>query len=154
MTIRHPYGITGQLPWQVQTQGVRAVPFGQVENTDLLDISSQISTFTEQQKDNEKLTAIRQTVREAEVIVFLGFAFHERNMELLSPGDSYRAKKIYLTRKGISDSDMQVVINSMNSTLRGGVKPNNFLGGVDPDVFTLDSPCAGLFKEFGRSLAS
>jgi hypothetical protein len=91
VVIRHPYGVVGVLPWQLQTQG-RPVPFGRVENADLLGLAAQINTFTEQQQDDEKLTAIRQTVREAEVIVFLGFAFHERNMELISPGDSYRAK--------------------------------------------------------------
>jgi hypothetical protein len=31
VVIRHPYGITGLLPWQVQTQSVQVVPFGQVE---------------------------------------------------------------------------------------------------------------------------
>lgn len=154
VVIRHPYGVAGLLPWQVQTQRVRAVPFGQVQNADLLEIARQINTFTEQQEDNQKLTAIRRTVQEAEVIVFLGFAFHERNMELLSPGDSYRAMKIYLTRKGISDSDMQVVIKSINSKLRSGVNQNNFLVGVDPDVFPFNSTCAGLFNECWRSLAS
>ncbi len=104
VVISHPYGVAGLLPWQVQTQGVRAVPFGQVENADFLEIARQINTFTEQQGDNQKLTAIRQTVQEAEVIVFLKFAFHERNMELLNPGNIYRAKKIYLTYKGISES--------------------------------------------------
>jgi hypothetical protein len=54
-----------------------------VGNVDLLEIAHQINTFTEQQEDNEKLAIIRRTVQEAEVIVFLGFAFHERNMELL-----------------------------------------------------------------------
>jgi hypothetical protein len=145
--------VAGLLPWQVQTQGVRAVAFGQVENANLLDIARQINTFTEQQEDNEKLTAISQTVHEAEVIVFLGFAFHERNMELLSQGDSYRAMKIYLTRKGISDSDMQVVKNSINSKLFRGVNQNYFLGGVDPYVFPINSTCVGLFTEYGRSLA-
>jgi gamma-glutamylcysteine synthetase len=128
--------------------------FGQVESADLLEIARQINTFTEQHEDNQKLTAIRKTVHEAEVIVFLGFTFHERNMELLSPGDNYRAKKIYLTRKGISDSDMQVVISSINSTLRGGVDPNTFLGGVDPYVFPFNSTCKGLFNEYWRSLES
>lgn len=143
VTIRHPYGVVGLLPWQVQTQGVRPVPFGRVENADLFDVAHQINTFTEQQEDNEKLAAIRRTVQEAEVIVFLGFAFHERNMELLSPGDRCRAKKIYLTRMGIS-SDMSIVINSIKNTLPG----------VSPDIFPLNSPCAELFKEFWRGLAS
>ena len=46
VVIIHPYGVAGLLPWQGQTQGVRAVPFGQVENADLLEIACQINTFT------------------------------------------------------------------------------------------------------------
>ena len=134
-----------------QTQGVRAVPFGQVENADLLEIARQINTFTEQQEDNQKLTAIRRTVQEAEVIVFLGFAFHESNMELLNPGNIYRAKKMYLTYKGISESDIQVI---RSSTLRRGINQNTFLRGVDPNVFELNSTCSELFNQFWLGLSS
>jgi hypothetical protein len=81
--IRHPYGVVGLLDWQDWAQNGRPVSFGHVGNVDLLEIAHQINTFTEQQEDNEKLAIIRRTVQEAEVIVFLGFAFHERNMELL-----------------------------------------------------------------------
>ena len=40
VVISHPYGVAGLLPWQVQTQGVKAVPFGQVKNVNLIEIAA------------------------------------------------------------------------------------------------------------------
>lgn len=141
--IRHPYGVVGLLPWQDLPPRVQPVSFGQIENVDLLTIARQINTFTEQQKDKQKLADIRRTIQEAEVIVFLGFAFHERNMELLNPGDKCRAKKIYLTYKGISNSDFSIVKQSIKKTIQS-----------DYEIFPLNSECALFFDQFRLSLTS
>lgn len=84
LQILHPYGIVGLLPWQIPAGNV---PFGASPNGDrLLDIAGQIKTFTERIEEEAALAAIRQEVQDAETIVFLGFAFHQLNMQLLKPG--------------------------------------------------------------------
>jgi len=83
LEIRHPYGFVGALPFQDQREGV---PFGaEPASVKTLDIAGRIKTFTEQTNDAEAEEAIRSLIRDADKIIFLGFAFHELNMSLLEP---------------------------------------------------------------------
>src|SRR3954468_1859832 len=77
LEIRHPYGFVGALPFQDQREGV---PFGaEPVSVKTLDIAGRIKTFTEQTNDAEAEEAIRSLIRDADKIIFLGFAFHELN---------------------------------------------------------------------------
>jgi hypothetical protein len=100
LRVFHPYGAVGLLPWQ--TGPGEGVPFGGIEySPKLLPISRQIKTFTERVEDDAALTVIRNEVAEAEVVVFLGFAFLEENMKLISPGHPTKAKRVFATAHGI-----------------------------------------------------
>jgi hypothetical protein len=95
-------------------------------------------------EDDAALTAIRREVHEAETIVFLGFAFHELNMELLSPEEPSIVKRFFGTAKGISDTDAPTVdadIRNMLKKFAGGPGINNKL------------KCCALFDEYWRSLS-
>jgi hypothetical protein len=70
LTIMHPYGSIGRLPWQPDSG--RGLPFGGSSH-DLLESAQGIKTFTERIEDQAALDRIREEVRKAEVIVFLGF---------------------------------------------------------------------------------
>lgn len=82
LNIYHPYGTLGPLPWQAA--GTASVPFGvNVEYADLRQISERIKTFTEQHQDDDERQRWREVVRDCRTLVFLGFAFHPQNVELI-----------------------------------------------------------------------
>ena len=82
LKIFHPYGKVGALP-VVPNNGVR---FGFApEPHHLVEISKGIRTFTQGVEiDGSDVAQIRRSIRYANRMVFLGFAFHAQNMELLS----------------------------------------------------------------------
>ena len=108
LRIFHPYGVTGELPWQ---NHVSATVFGGDVNrgSDVLALASQIKTFMERIEDDETVAEMRELVAEANVVVFLGFAYHEQNLGLLKPAKPTNPKQLFGTTKGISVSDTAII---------------------------------------------
>ena len=144
LTIHHPYGVVGHLPWQA---GQDRTPFGSTDHGDrLLSLAQQIKTFKEREEDEKSISAIRKLVADSETIVFLGFAFHKRNMELITPNQPCNAKRVFATAKGISGSDSVVIKKKIDEFF--GMKPGfevNLQNRLD---------CHRLFNEYWRSLSS
>lgn len=141
LRIYHPYGQVGQLPWQ----GGHGVAFGAADTAELLEISHGIKTFTEGQDDEAVMTPILEMMSEAETVVFLGFAYHQQNLDLITPPRSF-ASRVFGTALGISNSDQRAVTASLRQMLQpveGEIEVN-----LHP------SRCAGLFDEFWRSLSA
>lgn len=142
LEVFHPYGVVGNLPWQA-TKG--ATPYGsKAGGGKLLSLARQIKTFTERVEEEIELAEMRQRVQEAHTIVFLGFAFHEQNMELLKPENPTIATRVFATGLGISDSGCKVVTNQTfvllgNTSKKAHIDIRNRL------------TCHGLFNEFQRS---
>ena len=154
LVVHHPYGLVDLLPWQNRTG--RGVDFGgnPVDEDDLLRIAREIKTFTERFEEGEELSAIRTQVQDAEVIVFLGFAFADQNMALIKPVGETRARRVFATAWGASVSDRVVIENQIGHLL--GRQP--YVGGGDdrfPGVrirVRSDKRCVELFREYWRSL--
>jgi len=144
LKIIHPYGVVGCLPWQ--GMGVK-VPFGgrarQGEN--LLSLSRQIKTFTEYEQDVSIVSEIRRLVQGADTIVFLGFAFHPQNMELLKVTEKSIDKTIYSTTSGISKNDARVVRKKIAESFA----PPGTRIYINKEY---DLKCFELFREFRRTL--
>ena len=145
--IHHPYGVVGLLPWQQQHNNVC---FGGVPNSQqLLDIASQIKTFTEgTNPESSEIMSIRENVLNANTIVFLGFAFHELNMELILPsnfstGGNISASNCYATSLGISESDSEIIRADILRRFKNK-KANIFLKNIS---------CSELFQEYWRSIS-
>ncbi len=144
--IFHPYGVVGNLPWQ----GGQFVEFGAKPQPHvLLQLASDIKTFTEgTDPDSSKIVAIRNSIGEADNIVFLGYAFHDLNMQLISPNgiqpDQLSDTTYYGTAKGISDSDCIIIRNELSNLKQSGVRGININNKLD---------CASLFNEYWRSLS-
>ncbi len=138
--ILHPYGMVGRLQWQGERV---STPFGaNVSGRNLLSLSEQIKTYTERAEDEAEITEMRQVVQESEIIVFLGFAFHQPNIELIKPTTRGNAKQVFATAKGISQSDHAIVRDQILD-----------LFGTKPEVYLrMDLSCFDLFGEFRRSL--
>jgi hypothetical protein len=76
--IIHPYGSVGSL---------ETVPFGGVDHfrMNYRELSKAIKTYTERIEEPAVLENMQTAIRDAQCIVFLGFAYHKQNMALLKP---------------------------------------------------------------------
>lgn len=141
LKILHPYGLVGQLPWQTTTGGT--VPFGCDDGrSDLLRIAGQIQTFTEREKNQQFVDAICEEVTSADTIVFLGFAFHRQNMQLLFGATPKRPSHIYATAKGISNSGVEAIQKNLEG-----------LSGSHQIRIGNQLSCAAFFSEFWYNLS-
>ncbi len=143
LVIKHPYGQVGRLSAENPRD---MVLFGETERVDLIAISSQIKTFTQQEANPANLEDIKSLVREAETIVFLGFGFHRMNMELLDPQTSTKVKRVFGTARGISNMDCEVVKDDIMSILH----PETTIPKI---VIDNTLSCYGLFETHWRSLS-
>jgi len=147
LRILHPYGSIGALPWQ---SARNSVPFGghpDPRPDALLEMAKQIRTYTERIEEQTELGAIKAEVENAEVIIFLGFAFHRQNMELLKVPDPRKGHpmRIYATAKGMSGADMAAVEAQIRQTVSPSRSPQTLV--------VHDIGCSALFDECGRSFS-
>lgn len=147
LKIIHPYGVVGNLPWQ---DPLNNIPFGQqVESGEkLLNIAAQIRTFTETIEDEILLGDLHSCMIDADTLVFLGFAYHQQNMNLIKPAIPIRAKEIYGTAYDFSSSDVRVVKDLLLS-LKGENSDNT----NHYNINLIDAECHELFREFWLSLS-
>ena len=110
MEIYHPYGVVGSLPW---THGLDRMEFGATPNYQALArIAAQIKTFAEGMDPEESdIEKIRDHMKTTDTLVFLGFAYHRQNLELLKLPKSRPERMIrcYGTTFGISDADLEEI---------------------------------------------
>lgn len=158
----HPYGKIGKLPWE--HDDIPSQEFGSPDKRNLFDISQSILTFSEQISDKEQLGKLRDTVHEADQIVFLGFAFHDSNMQLLQPERTRDTARVVATAYNISKPDCKAIGDMLfklclkPSTLSRNLENGFFQDDTDRFVkyFILDnqSKCSSLFVNYRRLLLS
>lgn len=145
--IYHPYGTVGALPWYLSNH---AVEFGAKPNSDqLVNLAGQIKTFTEgTDPESSDVVAIRNGVSEARIVLFLGFAFHRQNLDMIRPPQSGHLNpdevRYFGTAHGISKSDCDVISSELVEL--GGAKRTNI-------NLRDDLTCFQLFREYWRSLS-
>lgn len=147
LRVFHPYGTVGTLP----TQAIGpAIGLG-TEPTphQLLDLASRIKTFTEgTDPAASDIIALREVVRTSTRVVFLGFAFHKLNVQLLAPelapDQPVGNRKVFGTAHGLSTSDLEIIANELASRMT--TSPLNV-------ALRKDLKCADLFGEYRRSLS-
>jgi len=144
LEIHHPYGKVGALPWMNQTNG--SIGFGTTpHHAQLLEISKLLRTFTEGTDPSvSNINAIRNTVSGAERLLFLGFAFHRINLDLLFSGLSSKTNKVFSTALGISSNNCVQIKNELSKKAHHP---------YDNIFIHNDLTCAQLFVEYSRSLS-
>jgi hypothetical protein len=142
LTIHRPYGAAGRLPWQKDNRP--SVGFGQSSPQNLANVVQQIRTFTERVEEGEELAAMRGAIGKADRVLFLGFAFHRQNVELLSQKIQTHAE-IVATAYKISSSDKSVIISEIESAFTNA-KPSR--------IELADMACAQFFTEYSRTLTA
>jgi len=156
--IYHPYGTVGTLPW-MEERDQPQIAFGDNEDINLLDIAGNIKTFSEQMDDEDALDALRTHVAEAETLVFLGFAFHRQNLELIKPPEPAFTKRIFATVMGVSESDQDHIKRDLVDTLQiepeddGQIVQAYRPDGTDAEIVFYNGNCNDLFRNYWRSLS-
>jgi len=153
--IFHPYGPVGPKPFPADIAGDGGVPFGSPDRGNILELSENIKTFTEQLTDHTQLANIHGVIDQADKIVFLGFAFHDQNLELLQSERQLQTKKIFASAYGISDSDCRFLAPKICKAvgIRYTQDIQNFLSTESFQLLN-GRKCTNIFTEFGRSMAS
>lgn len=148
LNIYRPYGSVGSYFGRIKP----FVEFGFSGVRPVNEVTLNLKTYTEQVEEGDELKVIQQAIQSAEVLVFLGMAFHPNNMKLLHSEVRTKAKRIYATRKGISDHDLGVVTSQIDEMIgRAGIKRRN---NSKPDDIFFAQECCDLFEEYQRTLAS
>ncbi len=143
LSIYHPYGHVGTLPWIDRNQ---AVGFGmEIRSEQLLCIASKTKTFMEgTDPGSSEIIEIRRHMNELDRLVFVGFAFHKLNMQLIAPDDSNPESRLdcFATAYGISGSDQEVIQDNLNKLYRRDIR-----------IRMSNSTCGDFFNEYWRSLS-
>ena len=141
----HPYGSVGTLPWQSQKN---VASFGgELHPESLLENARQIKTFTEgTDPESSEICEIREAVATSTNLLFLGFAFHRLNMQLIGPEptsmDDISEKRAFATAYGLSKSDCGAIAIEISS-MRGSPKTE----------IRNDLTCAAIFSEYTRGIS-
>jgi hypothetical protein len=145
LTIHRPYGVAGKLPWQ--SGDLPPVEFGGGSIEQTAAAALQIRTFTEQVEEGDALARIRAAAAGAERIVFLGFAFHRQNVELIAAKAPSNAE-ILATAFEVSKSDRDVISDELISAFEF----HEHL--AHQRVIIADLKCGPFFQEFWRTLTA
>jgi hypothetical protein len=143
LQIIHPYGTVGELPWQ----NPNGVAFGDVERTDLENLSARIRTFAEQVAEKETIDKIRLELLSGRKHVFLGFAYYRQNMELLTTGKQL-ATRVFGTVLDTSSSDGEVISDKICTAFSLDRNSENMRPRLE------DLRCKAFFDAYSRSLVS
>ena len=126
LTIIHPYGKIGRLPWQNE-QG-SPLPFGHWEDLHyqtVIEAGERLRTFTETVEDEDLLGSIRGAVRHSEQIAFLGFSFLQQNLDLIRPETRSGATQVWCTTYGMSQFDVDASSLAVSTMLNGTNTPQH-----------------------------
>jgi hypothetical protein len=145
LPIYRPYGVAGRLPWQ--RGEAPSVHFGACSPGQLAQVVQQVRTFTERVEEGAELQQMRQAVAEADRIVFLGFAFHRQNVELIANAVQDHTE-IVATAYAISASDKSVIHQELERAFEFSGVLN------DGRVELADMTCAQFFREYWRTLTA
>lgn len=112
-TIIHPYGRVGDFGGN----SLATVPFG-ADRYNLRKVAEGIQTFSEGLRDASYREKIHDAMISADQIVFLGFAFHPLNMEILSVSAPSSVNKIFGTTVGLSDAAVRSIETEIYTALK------------------------------------
>ena len=145
LAIHRPYGRVGRLPWQLGE--APSVSFGSAPPEQIAEVAQQVRTFTERVEEGAELQAMRDAIANADRIIFLGFAFHRQNVELIAQHAQEHAH-VLATAYKISESDKAVIEDELSSAL------DLTSVYVSPRVVLADMTCSQFFQEYWRTMTA
>jgi hypothetical protein len=128
MNIIHPYGMVGN------------GKFGEIViSRELIDISNNIKLYTEGIQSHSIFRDLFSNSKDSYKVIFLGFAYHKQNMDILfqRPFENQSIKYFYGTGLGISNKDIDYIQSYYTSHL-----------GRSIHFEIVDNNCKEFFNEF------
>lgn len=152
VNFHHPYGQVGKLDWQNLEMPTHN--FGDNNRKQLYEISKSILTFSEQIEDENRMSGIHQAIKTADQLVFLGFAFHKSNMDLLQTDGAKKKQRIFATVSGISEPNVAEINNRLVQLVNGS-ETHQKRSTLLKDNFELDDiKCTELFTKYSMPLTA
>ena len=148
LNIYHPYGTVGNLHWR---DSENIADFGTEPNVGLLlELVSQIKTFTEgTDPESSEIKAIRKSIRDANMVLFLGLAFRNLTLDLIRPEiktkEPIRRTLVFATAKNYSIHNRDISRNKLQSLCYCNL--NNV-------VIRNELGCKELFTDYSESFSS
>jgi len=144
-SIIHPYGTIGNL-FDVSGES-RAVRFGEMPARDcLLQVASEIQTFTEFNHNSEIFRNFKYEVENAKRLVFLGFGYIDQNMKLFKFENENSVLEVYGTTFEMSDDHLRNIQNIIPKTINPVRAPSM-------QVNLRNMTCAEFFDGLSRIIA-
>lgn len=145
LEIYHPYGTVGKLPW---LDNQEPIGFGaDIHPEKYIITSKQLRTFTEGVDPiSSNIEQLRASLKQTRHIVFLGFAFHPLNIEILfGPSQEHYPylHHIYATAIELSSNNRVEIVKSIQSKIGHAKEAID----LNPDV-----SCQKLFNEYWHTL--
>jgi hypothetical protein len=146
LRIVHPYGLVSELRSRMCPDGL---PFGCTDGLDYVSLTGNIKTYTEQVAAADLLSNIEAEMRKAECLVFLGFAYHSQNMQLLTPSKAMPHKPVFGTAYKMSNADTDVISHQISLFFTP-----NMTTQMRADLIRLENKLtsADLFDNYAKSL--
>ena len=144
MSIYHPYGKIGDLPFEVPSSHI---PYGgEVDVHRLLNMMNRIRTYSEAVDQDHGLTEAIERMGRARKFVFLGFGFHKQNLDLLQlPARFERSTaRCYATTVDVPEPRWEILRGRICQAF--GISDNNLF------VERNSKDCSSFWKEFGETI--
>ncbi|MGO8266446.1 hypothetical protein ACC862_09555 [Rhizobium ruizarguesonis] len=110
---------------------------------ELLAVSTQIRTFTEQMTEENTVEKIRSRLEEAPSIVFLGFSYGDMNIKMLQTDGDRENKTVVGSAKGISESNRLHIDSELRRALRLDARHNL-------QIHLVDDTCYSILNNYSR----
>ncbi len=112
--ICHPYGTVGAVPWAADGP----IKFGaEPDFNELPQLADRIKTFGEGADANSvEIQGVKTAMDKAHAVVFLGFAFHMQNLEILnSDYEGIHSLNVFGTAFGISTPNREIISKNLKN---------------------------------------
>ena len=116
LEILFPYGTLGFLDFE-KNQNTKSVEFGGGYSDEIIKAANNLKTYSEAtNSSSEQILKIRDIIKSANTLVFLGLAFHQQNLDLLygeKPIVKPNNKTVIASTFGISDFNSKLFIKKL-----------------------------------------
>lgn len=141
LNIVHVYGSLGPI------NGVNSIEFGDFEDSrSIFKASQNIMTFTEGVNEELEMKQAMNWCEDADVLLFLGFAYLPLNLAALKPETAYLPKTVLGTGYGMSSDNLAIAKNILKHKWFGGESVELDIRSVT--CTTLLSDVSGLLGEY------
>ena len=106
--------------------------------------SQNIRTFTEG-ADSQDVELIRDAIDQSQIVMFMGFGFHNLNMQLLFGDQKFEQTRVLATGYGLSENSLRQIEYELSKIFQ----PNG-----NSQISIINKKCSELIHEFERYLST